>query len=231
MSDENLILQFHQGQRANGSGIWFRDVLEVFVQRHFEGVHDYIQWCFPLPEPSQKQPQTPVLSRRELEAFRASDDLKDGIRKALAVMRKFYEESPQWCTAKNHNYLRITRILRCLTLVGLHEEAKEFHAWVVEKSTKQPTMVDSMPYWDQALDAQPNWFMFSDFKLPDDQLAVLELIAINQDQGHDQVILGVLEGKGLIVPVGDSGWQMPIAAHSVWCEWCDLIASEASSPE
>jgi hypothetical protein len=41
---------------------------------------------------------------------------------------EFTERAKRWLNSNNHNYLRITRILRSLTLLGLAAEAKEFFA-------------------------------------------------------------------------------------------------------
>ena len=38
----------------------------------------------------------------------------------------FNERAAVWLTESNHNFLRISRVIRCLVLVGLSEEAKLF---------------------------------------------------------------------------------------------------------
>ncbi|KAI4168372.1 MAG: hypothetical protein LQ343_006457 [Gyalolechia ehrenbergii] len=44
----------------------------------------------------------------------------------------FPQASKNWVTQFNHNHLRITRILRCCRVLGLQEEAKAFHAALVD---------------------------------------------------------------------------------------------------
>ena len=90
-----------------------------------EAVHDYIQWLFPLPEPSPFNPAAPVLTVADIAAFAADPSL----RAALARMEKFYglgrADAPRpWLTPGNHNFRRLTRILRALALLGLRAEAE-----------------------------------------------------------------------------------------------------------
>ena len=57
-------------------------------------------------------------------------------------------------------------------------------------------------------------------EMSDNQLAVFEQIAINNDQGHSKNILKRLKQKGLIEQTGDNSYRVPIAIHAEWCAWC-----------
>jgi hypothetical protein len=107
-----------------------------------ETVHDYIQWLFPLKERSQFNPNAPVLSDRDIETFRSSEALKRMLLGAFTKMLEFYgleiqdrkvvrssvwEQRKCWLTPYNHNFLRITRILTSLRLLGLEEYAEAFY--------------------------------------------------------------------------------------------------------
>ena len=64
----NALLSFYCGESTNPEGrkleniwIWQRDRLE--------NVHNYIQWLFPLPEPSRFNATAPLLDEKVIQAF------------------------------------------------------------------------------------------------------------------------------------------------------------------
>lgn len=56
--------------------------------------------------------------------------------------------------------------------------------------------------------------------LSSSQLRVFEQIAISNDSWHSPTVLRSLEKLGLIVQ-HKSGYEVPVAVHIEWCEWCD----------
>ncbi len=108
--------------------------------RWLEDTHDYIQWLFPLPERSQFNAAGPVLSEGDQDAFRTRPELRERLVEALSRMLAFYGFEPAacgppsafgrspggseaWISRHNHNFLRISRILRCLALLGCGDQA------------------------------------------------------------------------------------------------------------
>jgi hypothetical protein len=109
-----------------------------------EDVHDFIQWLFPLPEPSGANPSAPILDPGVIDAFRSTPVMRERLRHALDRMLAFYglawdQQSPvlvvlrasdfqhragNWLHPMNHNHLRLTRILRSTLLLGLEAESK-----------------------------------------------------------------------------------------------------------
>ncbi len=94
MSDR--IHAFLAGHGRDGAGRRLADVL-AFDDARIEGVHDFIQWCFPLPEASRVVPGAPVLTQAEAEALRADPAALDGLRAATARMARFYEPPTAGC--------------------------------------------------------------------------------------------------------------------------------------
>lgn len=108
-----------------------------------ERTHDYIQWLFPLPESSSASADAPILSDDDILAFRQSPHLREQLGRSLLTMLIFYglessgpassptvvrgptfpDRATVWLTTSNHNHLRLTRILRCLTVLGCRERA------------------------------------------------------------------------------------------------------------
>lgn len=123
----------------------------LFDARFLEGAHNYIQRLFPTPEPSNAEPTAPVLSKKVRNAFFAAKKglYQENLRLSFRTMLLFYgftwddegnifknaDETHPHCFSKRkqwlyiggqHNFLRITRILRSLSLLGLEKEAKQF---------------------------------------------------------------------------------------------------------
>ncbi|MCJ1470750.1 hypothetical protein MMC07_009397 [Pseudocyphellaria aurata] len=111
-----------------------------------EDCHDYIQNLFPLPEPSIFNPDAPVISSGVFTAFRTRPELRNRLKESFRRMLKFYGlklhedgaketvlkgenfgiASKNWVTHFNHNHLRITRIIRCIRVLGLERQAQAF---------------------------------------------------------------------------------------------------------
>lgn len=149
---QHPIRAFLTGSGNDGAGRRLREIL-AFDDAHIEGVHDFIQWCFPLHEASLAVPGAPVLSRAEAEAIRADPAALSGLRAALGRMTRFYAETDGWLRPHDHNHLRITRILSALSDLLGREAAAEFHAFVSARNAKAggPVNATSLHYWESAL--------------------------------------------------------------------------------
>ena len=57
----------------------------------------------------------------------------------------------------NHNWLRITRILRSLRLLGLEGESRSLYAWLdaTYRSGRFPIPADTFRYWTEAVEGTP----------------------------------------------------------------------------
>jgi hypothetical protein len=104
----------------------------------FEVQHDFIQWLFATDEPSLFNPDAPVLDAATIARFRADPLLRYRLRRAFerwlafcGIVRTddglaFENPNPKVWSRQNHNWLRITRVLRSLHLLGLSDEAQAF---------------------------------------------------------------------------------------------------------
>ena len=135
----SAITDFYTGKGQDGSGRTLREIL-AWPERRLEEVHDYIQWLFPLPEPSGANPSAPVLDAETIAVFHSDEGLRARLREAFGRMLAFYgfaqrdgeivpgadfeQHARGWLTPGNHNHLRITRILRSLRVLGLDGEAE-----------------------------------------------------------------------------------------------------------
>lgn len=133
------ILEFYRGETETPYA--FDDVIK-WKDSRLEGVHDYIQWLFPTDEPSMFNEHAPVLSSEDIEVFREDPELQSKMLIAFSRMLEFYEfqlviksegiavepvvQHPMWLRSFNHNFLRVTRILKSLRLCGLEDYAEAF---------------------------------------------------------------------------------------------------------
>jgi hypothetical protein len=162
------LLDFYRGKATDCEGRWLGDLWQ-WNDGDLEAVHDFIQWMFPLPEPSQFNPDAPLLSSADIAAFRADEMLRANLRRSIERILSFLgltgedgtiKAGPNFAsraadvwTSPNHNWLRITRILRSLTLLGLESEAKALYACLsgFYQSRRFPIPESTFRYWTAAV--------------------------------------------------------------------------------
>jgi hypothetical protein len=133
------LVEFYSGRAPDHAGRFVHQI-QHWPDERLEAVHDFIQWLFPLAEPSPVNPLAPVLDRETIEAFAAQPELRQNLRVSFLRMLHFYglemdspaavqrsadsrKRAANWLHPGNHNHLRITRILKSMALLGLAEEA------------------------------------------------------------------------------------------------------------
>lgn len=151
MSSDGRVLAFLQGEGVDGAGRTLFEVL-AFDDAALERTHDFIQWLFPLEEPSAAVPDAPVLSAGEAAAIRESTLAQCALAAATDRMDVFYRRTDRWLAPHDHNHLRITRIIRSLRLLAGDAAADAFRdavLWRVE-ATRAPVSARSRGYWTTA---------------------------------------------------------------------------------
>ncbi len=163
----NPIVQFYSGQGTDHRGRLLSEI-QQWTDDRLESVHDYIQWLFPLEEPSAFNPYAPLIDSETIRAFRSGADLRDGLRTSFHRMLRFYglkmsdgkvipaenfpERAKEWLTPHNHNHLRITRILKSLRTLGLESEAEAFFERLSEihHSGTRTITAETFRFWRSA---------------------------------------------------------------------------------
>lgn len=135
-----------------------------------ESTHDYVQWWFPLAEPSAFNLSAPVASRAEFEELKMDERVRAGVELAMHRMLRFYglrlevsgvikrtddwnRCSKNWAISPTHNDLRVTRILKSLCLLGHRARAEALLA-VLEDITKEERKGGGrvpLRFWREAL--------------------------------------------------------------------------------
>jgi hypothetical protein len=168
MSDLPRVRAFLAGGGADHRGRLLPQVLGA-DDTCLETTHDVIQWLFPLEESSQFNPFAPVLTRGEFAQLARDAPAVEGVLNAFERMLVFYglqregagigraaswpRRAPNWAASAGHNDLRITRMLKCLVLLGQGAMAQALVDYLQAEFAADPTRQRALRHWRQALQA------------------------------------------------------------------------------
>jgi len=162
------IVDFYSGKATDSSGRTLREI-HAWDYDELEEVHDYIQWLFPLPEPSQFNPLAPVLDAGQIAIFQTDTGLRAQLLASFDKMLGFYgfernnitisrsntweERSRSWLKPGNHNHLRLTRILKSLSILGLKDYAQALLEALNRVFVEHSNAISgtTLGYWKRAL--------------------------------------------------------------------------------
>ena len=136
-----MIVGFLEGKTTDHRG----RILAMLLQQtdhQAETTHDYIQWMFPLDEPSRSVNGAPVLNELEIDEIRQSSLAQANLAKSARWFLGFLERNDHWVTKYNHNHLRITRVIRSLRLLASEGAADEFRDKVLALAGDRLNLVD-----------------------------------------------------------------------------------------
>ena len=179
-ASSELILNFYLGTGIDHRGRTLSQIIQK-SDRWLEETHDYIQWLFPLYVGSNFNPNAPLLTDGVCAAFANSSHpdqrtLQRNFGAAVYRMLAFYgytvspvapndvsptdewrEKADNWLTEGNHNFLRMTRMLRCMILLGREQVARSFHSVLTAAAKAHPKIIPprTVAFWDEAVEARP----------------------------------------------------------------------------
>ena len=163
------LIAFYAGTGPDAEGRTLEEIWRYSLDE-LEHNHDYIQWLFPLTERSAFNPRAPILDDAAIARFRSDDALRRNVQRSLEMMLEFYglaiegdrivraasfrERTANWLTPGNHNFLRLTRILKSLSLLGLSRRAEQLFACLEEIYTTHPRVIGerTMSFWRSAVE-------------------------------------------------------------------------------
>jgi Opioid growth factor receptor (OGFr) conserved region len=177
MMNAKSILTFYDGSGADHRGRTLSQILQK-SDRWLEETHDYIQWIFPLYAASKFNLHAPLLTDEVRTAFidPAGPDysiLQQNFSNATYRMLIFYgysfsplapdvisptgewaDKAQNWLTDGNHNFMRITRMLRSMTLLGREELARSFHTVLTGVARAHSTVISprTVSFWNRAIE-------------------------------------------------------------------------------
>jgi hypothetical protein len=165
------IVRFYSHESTDDRG---RSLRHIWGWDHgrLEGVHDYIQWLFPLREPSAVNYTAPLITDGTVAAFASTSALRDNLKRSFELMLDFYglelvdqqqrltvvpapsfaARSRTWLMPGNHNHLRLTRIIISARTLGLPDCATALfdRLTVIERENPGAISPTTFHYWQRA---------------------------------------------------------------------------------
>ena len=174
-----MLVPFYLGEQQDSEGRMIQDIW-TWNFEELECVHNYIQWLFPLSEQSAFNRDAPIVDEEVIQAFQSNPHLHQNLLRSLTVILHFYglqrhesndgkivvsqsEDYPnrkgEWVCIFNHNYLRITRILKCLMTFGLESEAQAFYECLRQIYREDSDRIGSKTFQYWTIAVKPNTTM------------------------------------------------------------------------
>lgn len=147
----NKLIEFylHNGPDNHGRSLkemWSWDNYQL------ERTHDYIQWMFPTTTPSQYNLDAPLIDQETIDAFRNSSELQSYLTTSSFIFERFLDlDNPKahWLTNKNHNFLRITRVIESLMTLYCRPRGHQFFGRVEKAYIKSE--ICPISYWSNMM--------------------------------------------------------------------------------
>ena len=124
----------------------------AFSDEQIEHTHNFIQWLFPLPEPSLSVPGSPYLSDDDITAIKDNSAAVANLNMAADWFLDFLVRNRHWNKPYDHNYLRITRAIRSLRLLSGDKVADQFKTAVFRMAGDRIELIDvkARHFWEDA---------------------------------------------------------------------------------
>jgi Opioid growth factor receptor (OGFr) conserved region len=168
-----MLIPFYLGEGADVRGRTISEIWQWDLE-DLECTHDYIQWLFPIAEQSRFNENAPIVDDEIVRSFQTNRRLSANLLKSFEVMLHFYglrssENSAnrieidrsenyllrrqEWVNMFDHNYLRITRILKCLMAFGLTDVAIAFYRCLeqIYRDDRDRIGGETFQYWTNAI--------------------------------------------------------------------------------
>lgn len=163
------LLDYYRGLGTDQSNRTIRDVWNFSFEK-LEHVHDYIQWLFPTSQRSVFNANAPVLTLFDRIEFSKRIIYRKHLNRSLDVMLTFYgleryslngeiivrrnpvtfvERARVWLRPRNHNFYRLSRMLRSLSELGMQENAEALYQCLTEDlyPSFERVIGESVRYW------------------------------------------------------------------------------------
>jgi hypothetical protein len=147
----SAIVAFHCEDGTDHAGRRHHAILAFDDEAMHQG-HDFIQWLFPLPEPSRAFHAAPVLSEADLAVMRRSEICQARLDAAHARMMRFLLDNPHWLRPHDHNHLRITRMIRSTRLIAGDAVADRLRAVIMDHTEAHGADINpiTLTFWASA---------------------------------------------------------------------------------
>lgn len=161
------LINFCAGLNTTNEGLLLSDIIAA-NDLFWENDHTFIQWVFPTKNRSVYNPKAPLLTSEDIEFIKPltyshyiKSNFNDSFERFLRFLGlciknnkiQFHIDEEYYETiwgVPNHNWLRITRCLECLNLVGLHSQLKMLIEFLEKEHEKLPFPFETIQRWEIA---------------------------------------------------------------------------------
>jgi hypothetical protein len=160
------LVEFYRGTGEDSEGRKLADVW-AFSDDEMELHHDFIQWMFPLEEPSRFNFRAPTLSEEDVRAFHDEPRLRENLERSFDRFLAFlgltrqggrvvpaadFEAKREIFLAPDHNWLRITRVLTSLRILGLPKASRALYDGLLDlmRDGRARVTPETRRYWRDA---------------------------------------------------------------------------------
>ena len=121
--------------KNNETDIYHRYISEIwsFNDEQIETTHNFIQFLFPLTQPSKNSFNKIYINSDDL-LYELKSDKK--VRESIIYSSNWYfsflERNQHWQTYYDHNHLRISRVIESLNIIVSNRQANRFYKQVLD---------------------------------------------------------------------------------------------------
>jgi len=152
---QNLI-NFYTNNMPSLENIKVSDILK-YTHNQLEECHEWVQWAFPLTEPSSVNINAPLLTDEIINSLSKDLNFQNSFKLVAEKFWDFLHDSnedwnPIWLTPYNHNFLRITRVIKSCLLLKQFELAERFFSYARDMYEKNPEIIGetTLNFWIEA---------------------------------------------------------------------------------
>lgn len=142
------IVEFYTNNGKTSEGKTLEEILE-FSANQLEQDHLYIQWIFPIDQPSIFNQNAPVLTANDIVQLVHNKNFSVNFQKSFQLFWLFLTNNTHiWVKHLNHNHYRITRMIRSATLFGFDQLTKEMLSYLLKINKENENIfADPINYW------------------------------------------------------------------------------------
>tara|TARA_B100000963_G_C22218957_1_gene490716 strand:- start:89 stop:535 length:447 start_codon:yes stop_codon:yes gene_type:complete len=121
--------------KNNETDIYHRYISEIwsFNDEQIETTHNFIQFLFPLTQPSKNSLNKIYINSDDLLCELKSDKkVRESIIYSSNWYFSFLERNQHWQTYYDHNHLRISRVIESLNVIVSNRQANRFYKQVLD---------------------------------------------------------------------------------------------------
>lgn len=138
---------FHVANAPMADGFRRIELLSL-SDEDFENKHGFIQWAFPITEPSKHLSNAPVLDLGSAIWLAKNHEVSEFLESMTVRFLEFLKSNPHWKCKYNHNHLRISRAIQSIRILHSWELASWFYNKVKDLAGDSLSqMENSNRYW------------------------------------------------------------------------------------